>query len=306
MANNSPIYNVQAPSFDGENSKESEKYPDVKDIEDTRIKDDSSDDEGLDRRSSTERRFNRSMRTVVKISKSYRSQVALSISVMKAKNRFLKLIDKPPQKIGDSEKEVKEICVSVVESEWQRLSQRPPIFKISNDIDFSDLAGYIIKTRRFTGGEATTERSAPGRPPPPPPSIAPPPPPTTPLRSPGGPKRGLKVKPIHVNRAHVKPNQETVWSTLPVIETELLSDLRKLFEDTSSSQEISRIQSISGPLSVAEASDVLIMFRQFPKYVINGRKEFKMSTNIIFCQGRCLVICAQVDGRRNNLPRELG
>ena len=82
------------------------------------------------------------------------------------------------------------------------------------------------------------------------------------------------MKPIHVNQVHVKPNQETVWSTLPVIEAEL-SDLQKLFEDTSSSkaskleasdsQEVMRSESISGPLSVTESTDILIMFRQFPK-----------------------------------------
>ena len=80
------------------------------------------------------------------------------------------------------------------------------------------------------------------------------------------------MKPIHVKQVHVKPNQKTVWSTLPEIEAEL-SDLRKLFEDTSSSK-TSRLptfdsqESISRPLSVTEAPDVLIMFRQFPKYVI--------------------------------------
>ena len=80
------------------------------------------------------------------------------------------------------------------------------------------------------------------------------------------------MKPIHVKQVHVKPNQKTVWSTLPGIEAEL-GDLQKLFEDTSSSK-TSRLptfdsqESISRPLSVAEAADVLIMFRQFPKYVI--------------------------------------
>ena len=276
MANNNLVYNIQAPSFDEENSQESENFSDRKD--------DSSDDEGGLSRSLTAQRFNRSMRTVVKISKSYRSQVALR-GVIKAKNRFLKSINKAPQKIEDSEKGVIEIetpiCLSEVDIEWQRLSQRPPIFKMSNDIDFSDLAVYIIKTN-LPNSQITkvlTENSEPGPsppPPPPPPSTAihgpPPPPPTAPSMSPGGAQqRGPKMKPIHVNQVHVKPNQDTVWSTLPAIEADL-SDLRKLFEDTSSSKsaasdsrEVMRSESVSGPLSVTESTDILIMFRQFPK-----------------------------------------
>jgi len=82
------------------------------------------------------------------------------------------------------------------------------------------------------------------------------------------------MKPIHVKKVHVKTNQETVWSKLPVFEAEL-GDLRKLFEETSSSktsdprasdsQDLQRSNSIAGPLSVTEATDVLIMFRKLPK-----------------------------------------
>ena len=280
MASNSLICNVQSPSFDEEISKgcKGEDSLVTKENEDKRREDDSSDDKEGRTESLAARRFTRSMRTVVKISKSYRSQVVLR-GVIKAKNRFFKLINKAPRKIETLEQEVNEVEIEtpicVVESEWQRLSMRPPIFKMSHDIDFSDLAVYIVKTntvqelaKLFTEDEATTEDSAPGGPPPPP-STAPPPPPTAPSMSSGGPKRGRKMKPIHVKQVHVKPNQKTVWSTLPDIEAEL-SDLRKLFEDTSSSK-TSRLptfdsqESISRPLSVTEAADVLIMFRQFPK-----------------------------------------
>ena len=225
--------------------------------------------------------------------------------VIKAKYRLLKLIKRVSKEVP-SEKDVKEIDIKnptcVVESEWKRLSQKPPIFKISKDIDFSDLAVYILqketghKLARLSTTIALAGSSAPaGPPPPPPPPTAgagappptagpppppppmggppPPPPPSTSVNLEGGPQKRQKMKPIHVKQVFVKPNQQTFWSTLPDLEAEL-NDLGKLFEDTSKSkskasnpQDLQKSDSISGPLSVTEATDVLIMFKKFPKLV---------------------------------------
>ena len=282
------ICDILSPPVDADS--ESENPLNMKHMEKEKEKEEnSSDDEGGLEQSLTARRFNRSMKNVVKISKSYRSQVTLR-GVIKAKNRFLKLIDRAPEKIEPSEKDVKEIetPICVVESEWKKLSMRPPKFKISRDIDFSDLAKYIVQreagpklARLSLEGETLATNSAHGAPPPPPPPMATPPPPSAPSTSPnlvGGPQRGRKIKPIHVKKVHVKTNQETVWSTLPVFKAEF-GDLRKLFEDTSSSnapdprasdhQDLQRSTSIMGPLSVTEATDILIMFRKLPKYVLS-------------------------------------
>ena len=264
--------------------------------------DDSDDEEenGLVK-SLSARRFNRSMRNVIKISKFYRSQVALR-GVMRAKSRFLQLIKKTPTKeadkvtIDDEQIGVKTPVspVSVVESEWQRLARKPPIFKITNDIDFSDLAKYIIEKK--TGqrlsrlsvaiDSAVSNNAAPppppmtSAPPPPPPPLTSAPPPPPPSMAPnikgeGGSPVARKIRPIHVKQVYVKPNQETIWSGLPVIKADL-SDLQKLFEVTSNSkgsdsvtsdsQSLARSFSVSaGPLSVTESTDVLIMFRKLPK-----------------------------------------
>ena len=128
------ICDILSPPVDADS--ESENPLNMKHIEKEKEKEEnSSDDEGEREHSLTARRFNRSMKNVVKISKSYRSQVTLR-GVIKAKNRFLKLIDRAPEKIEPSEKDVKEIetPICVVESEWTRLSMRPPKFKISRDI----------------------------------------------------------------------------------------------------------------------------------------------------------------------------
>ena len=278
------ICDILSPSVDADS--ESENPHNMEHMEDKVKEENSSDEESELENSLTARRFNRSMRNVVKISKSNRSQVTLR-GVIKAKNRFLKLIDRAPEKIEPTGKDVKEIetPICVVESEWKRLSMRPPKFKISKDIDFSDLAKYIMQreTDPKLARLSLATNSAHVAPPPGPPPMAtppPPPPPSAPSTSSSiaaGPQRGRKMKPIHVRKVHVKTNQETVWSTLPDFEAEF-GDLRKLFEDTSSSkasdprasdpQDLQLATSIMGPLSVTEATDVLIMFRKLPKYVL--------------------------------------
>ena len=73
MASNHPIVDIRSPSVDQENSKEIKK----ENIEETKREEGSSDDEEGLSRSLTARRFNRSMRNVVKISKCYKAQVSL-------------------------------------------------------------------------------------------------------------------------------------------------------------------------------------------------------------------------------------
>ena len=273
MASNHPIVDIRSPSVDQENSKGMKE----ENIEETKREEYSSDDEEGLGRSLTARRFNRSMRNVVKISKCYKAQVSLR-GVIKAKNCFLKFINRLPAKIIiTSDKRENEIDIkaetSLVDSEWKRLSEKPPIFKMFKDIDFSDLAVYIIKENTVNVENVNISAPlGPSHPPPPPP-----PPPAAPStaspRLAGDPQSGRKIKPIHVKQVHVKHNQETIWTTLPVLEADL-RDLQKLFEETSSSnsgasdfQKLMRLDSISRPLSTTEALDVQIMFRMFPKYV---------------------------------------
>ena len=280
---------VALPDEENFQGTEPEGSPKPKEIEKNTTDDSDDEEENGLVKSLTARRFNRSMRNVIKISKFYRSQVALR-GVMRAKSRFLQLIKKTPTKeadkvtIDDEQIGVKTPVspVSVVESEWQRLARKPPIFKITNDIDFSDLAKYIIEkktgqrlSRLSVAIDSAVSNNAPPPPPPPMTSAPPPPPPSMApnIKGEGGSPVGRKIKPIHVKQVYVKPNQETIWSGLPVIKADL-SDLQKLFEDTSNSKGSDFVASgsqtldrsdRSGPLSVTESTDVLIMFRKLPK-----------------------------------------
>ena len=249
------------------------------------------DVEEITMRSASQRKFRETIKSISAC------QIASSqLGVNKAKNTFLAL-----RKGG------KETLKETVEKEWNRLCHEPPKLKILPGLDFSELQGYLEAEERqrleaenrekkkanmnISGGFISNPPGGSGAPPPPPPMAGPPPPPLPggappPPKGPGPPpppmkpgspapigatlgQKKKKLKPVHIGKAVIKPNSDSLWKRLPKV-NQCMDDILELFEVSEERKKSSTTQNPpvveqQGALTGKEIMDIDIMFKHMPR-----------------------------------------